>query len=296
MISFKMKRVLITGANSFVGTNIDKWLLKNPSDFSVDTVDTMNDIWKTSDFSKYDVVFHVAGIAHVDPKPEMAPLYYKVNRDLTIEIAKHAKEKGVKQFIFMSSGIVYHASKSLKGDVKTKDTLPNPNDFYGDSKLQAENGLKELESDAFKVCILRPPMIYGPGNKGNLPRLGWLATKTPIFPAWHNKRSMLYVENLAEFVKQCIVREMHGVFFPQNAEYSDTVEIVRLFAKEHGHKIWISRLFNPLVWIGSFFVPAIPKMFSDSYYVQDMSKYDFEYQLVSFEESIKGLEIRKTMK
>ena len=291
-----MKRVLITGANSFVGTNIEKWLLKNPSDFIVDTVDTMNDIWKTADFSKYDVVYHVAGIAHVDPKPEMAPLYYKVNRDLTIEIAKHAKEKGVKQFIFMSSGIVYHASKSLKGDIKTKDTKPNPNDFYGDSKLQAENGLKELGSDAFKVCILRPPMIYGHGNKGNLPRLGWLATKTPIFPEWHNKRSMLYVENLAEFVKQAILRELNGTFFPQNAEYSDTVEIVRQFAKEHGHKIWISKLFNPFVWIGSFFLPAIPKMFANSYYVQDMSKYDFEYQLVSFEDSIKGLEIRKTMK
>jgi UDP-glucose 4-epimerase len=291
-----MKKVLITGANSFVGINIEKWLMKTPEEFQVDTVDTMNDVWKQADFTKYDTVFHVAGIAHVDPKPEMAPLYYKVNRDLTVEIAKHAKENGVKQFIFMSSGIVYHASKSLKGDVKTKDTVPNPNDFYGDSKLQAENGLKELESPLFKVCILRPPMIYGPGNKGNLPRLGWLATKTPIFPAWHNKRSMLYVENLAEFVKQCIVRQMYGTFFPQNAEYSDTVEIVRQFAKEHNHKIWISKIFNPFVWLGSFFLPALPKMFSDSYYVQEMSKYDFDYQLVSFEDSIKGLEIRKTMK
>ena len=291
-----MKKVLITGANSFVGINTERWLMKTPDEFQVDTVDTMNDAWKQADFTQYDTVFHVAGIAHVDPKPEMAPLYYKVNRDLTIEIAKHAKENGVKQFIFMSSGIVYHASKSLKGDVKTKDTVPNPNDFYGDSKLKAENGLHELDSPYFCITILRPPMIYGPGNKGNLPRLGWLATKTPIFPAWHNKRSMLYIDNLAEFVKQCILRGMRGTFFPQNAEYSDTVEIVRQFAKEHNHKIWISKIFNPLVWIGSFFLPAIPKMFSDSYYVQEMSKYDFDYQLVSFEESIKGLEIRKTMK
>lgn len=291
-----MKNVLITGANSFVGTNIEKWLMREPDFFHVDTVDTMNEAWKQADYSRYDVVFHVAGIAHVDPKPEMAPLYYKVNRDLTVEIAQWAKDHGVKQFIFMSSGIVYKASKSLKGDVKAKDTQPEPNDFYGDSKLQAENGLKKLESPTFKVCILRPPMIYGPGNKGNLPRLGWLATKTPIFPAWHNKRSMLYIANLAEFVKQCIIREMSGVFFPQNAEYSDTVEIVRLFAKEHGHKIWISRLFNPLVWLGAKFLPAIPKMFADSYYVPEMSKYDFDYQIVSFKDSIKGLEIRKTMK
>ena len=290
-----MKRILITGANSFVGTNIEKWLIREPEQFQVDTVDTMNEAWKKADFTKYDVVFHVAGIAHVNPKLEMAPLYYKVNRDLTIEIANWAKEHGVKQFIYMSSKIVYHASKSLKGDWVRKDTKPDPNDFYGDSKLQAEKGLKGLQCNTFKVAIIRPPMIYGPGNKGNLPRLGWLAQKTPVFPAWHNKRSMLHVVNLAEFVKQITVREMSGTFFPQNAEYADTVEIVRLFAKEHGHKVWISRLFNPLVWLGAKFLPAIPKMFSDSYYVQEMSKMDFDYQVISFEESLKGLEIRKTM-
>lgn len=291
-----MKRVLITGAGSFVGTNIEKWLLRVPGEFEVDTVDTMNDAWKQVDYTKYDSVFHVAGIAHVDPKPEMAPLYYKVNRDLAIEVAKWAKEHGVKQFIYMSSGIVYHASKSLKGSVKTLETVPQPNDFYGDSKLQAEKGLHELECESFKICILRPPMIYGPGNKGNLPRLGYLATKVPVFPAWHNKRSMLHVNNLAEFVRQIILREMSGTFFPQNAELADTVEIVRHFAAEHGHRIWISRIFNPLVWLGSFFLPAIPKMFADSYYVPEMSKYDFDYQIVSFEESLKGLEIRKTMR
>ena len=182
-----------------------------------------------------------------------------------------------------------------QGDWVRKDTKPDPNDFYGDSKLQAEKGLKGLQCNTFKVAIIRPPMIYGPGNKGNLPRLGWLAQKTPVFPAWHNKRSMLHVVNLAEFVKQITVREMSGTFFPQNAEYADTVEIVRLFAKEHGHKVWISRLFNPLVWLGAKFLPAIPKMFSDSYYVQEMSKMDFDYQVISFEESLKGLEIRKTM-
>ena len=293
-----MKHVLVTGANSFVGTNIEQWLMKSPEDFQVDTVDTMNEAWKQADFSKYDVVFHVAGIAHVDPKPEMAPLYYKVNRDLAIEIAKWAKGHGVKQFIYMSSRIVYRASKSMKGNVTTIETEPDPNDFYGDSKLQAEKGLVNLNDNvnSMKVVILRPPMIYGPGNKGNLPRLAWLATKTPVFPAWHNKRSMLHVYNLAEFVKQIILREMEGTFFPQNAEYADTVEIVRQFAKEHGHKIWISRLFNPFVWLGSFFLSAIPKMFANSYYVQEMSQYDFDYQVISFEESLKGLDVRKTMR
>lgn len=291
-----MKKVLITGANSFVGMNIEMWLLQSPGEFAVDTVDTMNEAWKQADYTKYDAVFHVAGIAHVDPKPEMASLYYKVNRDFAIEVARWAKEHGVKQFIYMSSRIVYHASKDMKPNITTPETEPNPNDFYGDSKLQAEKGLNELACDTFKVAIIRPPMIYGPGNKGNLPRLAWLAQKTPIFPAWHNKRSMLHVYNLAEFIKQVIMRELSGTFYPQNAEYADTVEIVRCFAKEHGHKVWITKLLNPFVWLGSFFLPPIPKMFSDSYYVQEMSQYDFDYQVISFEDSLKGLDARKTMR
>lgn len=291
-----MKRVLITGANSFVGMNIEKWLIKNPDEFYVDTIDTMNEAWKQADYTKYDVVFHVAGIAHVDPKPEMAPLYYKVNRDLAIEVAKWAKEHGVKQFIYMSSRIVYHASKSMKANVTTPQTKPNPNDFYGDSKLQAEKGLNELACNTFKVAIIRPPMIYGPGNKGNLPRLAWLAQKTPVFPAWHNKRSMLHVFNLAEFIKQLIVHELGGVFFPQNAELADTVEMVRYFANEVGHKIWITRALNPFVWLGSFFISAIPKMFSDSYYLQEMSKYSFDYHVIEQEESLKGVGAKKQIK
>lgn len=286
-----MKKILITGANSYVGTNIECWLRKWPSEYLVDTVDTLNDAWKQTDFSSYDVVFHVAGIAHVDPKPEMAPLYYKVNRDLTLEIARWAKVGGVKQFIFMSSGIVYHASKSLAPNIINKSTKPAPNDFYGDSKLQAEQGLVDLKSPTFKIAILRPPMIYGPNCKGNFLRLGWLATKTPVFPAWHNKRSMLFIDNLAEFVKNIIDRESDGFFFPQNREFSDTVEIVRYFAHKYNKRIWISRVFNPFVLLGSCFLKSVPKMFSDSYYVPEMSKYDFEYQIVSLENSLKTLEI-----
>lgn len=210
-----------------------------------------------------------------------------MNRDLTIEVAKHAKEAGVKQFIFMSSQIVFHESQSLKSEVLTKDTLPNPNGFYGDSKLQAELGLHGLESPFFKVCILRPCMIYGPNAKGNFPRLAKLATKVPVFPAWHNKRSMLYIDNLAEFVKQCVDRELEGTFYPQNREQADTVEIIRYFAKAAGHKVWITRLLNPFVWLGSFVLQPINKMFATYYYEPSMSEYDFEYQLVSFEESLK---------
>ena len=278
--------ILITGAGSYVGTQVADWLKKD-GQFRVDAVDTFGENWKKADYSQYEVVYHVAGIAHVNADPKMEPLYYKVNRDLTIAIAKHAKEAGVKQFIFMSSMIVFHESQSLKAEVLTKDTAPNPNGFYGDSKLQAENGLKDLECETFKVCILRPPMIYGPNSKGNFPRLAKLACKTPIFPAWHNKRSMLFIDNLSEFVKQAILRQLSGTFYPQNRELADTVEIIRFFAKEAGLKVWITSLLNPFVWLGSFVLQPINKMFATYHYDPSMSEMDFDYQLVSFEESLK---------
>ncbi len=286
-----MKRVLITGANSFVGTSVEKWLSRFPEGYQIHTVDTFGDKWKTVDFSKYDVVFHVAGLAHVDPKPSMAPLYYKVNRDLTIDIANTAKENGVKQFIFMSSMIVFHTSKTLKSVVINADTQPDPNDFYGDSKLQAENGIRELESDDFKVTILRPCVIYGNNGKGNFQRLAHLAMRTPLFPEWHNKRSMLYIDNLCEFVKQSIDRNLSGIFHLQNREFADTVEIVKYFAQSNKHSILCSRVFNPLVAVGALVLKPLCKMFADQYYDPKLTSFDFEYQVVSFKDSLKKIQI-----
>lgn len=282
-----MLKVLITGAGSYVGESVRKYILSTTSDFEIDAVDTMGENWKKADYSKYDVVYHVAGIAHVNADPKLESLYYRVNRDLTIEVAKQAKGAGVKQFIFMSSQIVFHESQSLMPEILTKNTKENPNGFYGDSKFQAEKGLHELECDTFKISILRPPMIYGPNAKGNFSRLAVLACKTPMFPAYHNKRSILYIDNLAEFVKQVILRGMSGTFYPQNRELSDTVEIIRYFAKESDHKIWITSFFNPFVSVGSHFLQPINKMFATYYYDPEMSKMEFDYQLVSFEDSLK---------
>lgn len=294
-----MKKILITGAGSYVGESVRRYILAKDSSYRIDAVDTMGDNWKKADYTKYDVVFHVAGIAHVNADPKMEPLYYKVNCNLTIEVAKHAKAAGVRQFIFMSSQIVFHESQSLKAEVLTAETKPAPNGFYGNSKSQAENGLWNLVKNQkenstrsqggnqMKICILRPCMIYGPNAKGNFSRLAKLACKTPVFPEWHNKRSMLYIDNLAEFVKQAIERELEGTFYPQNRELADTVEIVRYFAKEAGHKIWITKLLNPFVWMGSLVLQPINKMFATYYYNPKMSKMEFDYQLVSFEESLK---------
>ena len=283
-----MTKILITGAGSYVGESVRQYLLSvYPGRYQIDAVDTKGDGWKNVDFSQYEVVYHVAGIAHVNADPKMEPLYYKVNRDLAVEVGEKAKKSGVKQFIFMSSQIVFHESRNLKSEVIRLDTQPAPNGFYGDSKLQAERGLHELETEDFKLCILRPPMIYGSGSKGNFPRLIKLSAKTPVFPAWHNRRSMLYIDNLAEFIHHAIDLQLSGTFYPQNRELSDTVEIIRYFAHAQGHKIWITRLLNPFVWLGSFVLQPLNKMFATYYYDPEMSKMPFDYQLVSLEESLK---------
>jgi UDP-glucose 4-epimerase len=278
-----MKKILITGANSYVGTNVEKWLMKDPYKYYVETLDMKDSNWKEFDFSKFDVVFHVAGIAHVSTKKNMRDLYFKVNRDLVIETAKMAKESGVKQFIFMSSMIVYNSrEKNITINTKAK-----PNNFYGLSKLQAEEGILPFQAEEFDICVLRPPMIYGPGSKGNFPKLIKLAKLTPIFPNICNKRSMLYIDNLAETIKYIINNNLKGIYFPQNNKYSCTSDIVHFFSNKFNDRIWFTRLLNPFVILLSKVSSTFNKLFSDSYYSMEMSKPIIDAIHVSLEESLK---------
>jgi nucleoside-diphosphate-sugar epimerase len=280
-----MKKILITGANSYIGTSLEKWLNQYPDLYSIDTIDMIDGSWKGKDFSAYDVVFHVAGIAHVSSNPKMKEIYYKVNRDLTIETAIKAKTEGIKQFIFMSSIIVYGDS-SISKRVIDKNTIPAPSDFYGDSKLQAEQGIKKLESENFKIVILRPPMIYGKGSKGNYPRLSKLARITPIFPDIDNERSMLHIDNLCEFIRIMIEQEESGLFCPQNAEYVKTSEMIKVIREIHGKKIIMTKLFNPIIRL-MFDIGAVRKVFGNLVYDQSMSDHDrFNYRIRDFRESI----------
>ena len=139
-----MKKILITGAGSYIGTSLEHWLAQYHSEYKVDTLDMQKDTWRVYDFSAYDVVFHVAGIAHADvghATEEQKQLYYAVNTDLAVETAQKAMVAGVKQFLFMSSMIVYGGCKEK---IITAATKPQPANFYGDSKWQADQRIQEL--------------------------------------------------------------------------------------------------------------------------------------------------------
>lgn len=288
-----MKKVLITGANSYIGVNVENWLSKWSEKYSVDTIDMIDGSWKDKDFSGFDCIYHVAGIAHSDNRKiskEKEKLYRSVNTDLAIAVAKKAADEGVKQFIFMSSAIVYGNSAPLgKEKMITKDTRPMPNNCYSDSKWQAELGLAKIDGD-MKICILRPPMIYGKGSKGNYPVLAKLANKLPIFPKVKNCRSMLYIENLCEFVRLMIENEEAGVFWPQNNEYSNTTEIVQMIGRTHGKRIATTSVFNWGLYILRLVTSLVDKAFGSLTYDQKMSEYKEDYRVVALEESIRRTE------
>src|SRR5699024_890541 len=273
-----MKKILITGKNSYIGGKFKEWVEQWPEEYEVTEISVRGDEWKEADFSSYDSILHVAGIAHNSSNPKLEDKYYHVNRDLTIEVAKKAKEDGAKQFIFMSSIIVY----GTKNEFIDKNTKPDPDNFYGDSKLQAEQGILPLQDELFNVAIIRPPMIYGKGSKGNYPLLSKLAQITPIFPDYYNQRSMLHIDNLCEFVKILIQNEEDGIFHPQNKEVVQTSEIIRLIAEHHNNLIWLSKIGNPLINMLCR-LNIIQKILGSLYYDESISNYKKgNYQLIDF--------------
>lgn len=264
-----MKRVLITGAGSYIGESVKEYLMATPDSYDVQSKDTMGWDPQPSDFEGYDVVFNVAGIAHIKETAENRHLYYDVNRDLVVNIARAAKAAGVKQFILLSTMSVYGM---VTGRI-TKDTQPNPVNAYGKSKLEADEKIKTLVDDSFKFACLRPPMVYGKGCKGNYQALRKFALKSPIFPNYKNERSMIYIGNLCEFVKGCIDFERGGLFFPQNGEYTRTSEMVKMIAEIHNKKIGRTKIFNWAIKICG--VNVVKKVFGDLVYekVDTVGKY-----------------------
>lgn len=272
-----MQKVLITGANSYIGTSFEKWMEQYTKEYQVETISVRGDSWKKKDFSEYDVVFHVAGIAHIKETKANRNLYYKVNRDLAYEVARKAKLEGVKHFIFLSSMSVY----GLETGVIYYNSPLIANNAYGKSKIAAEKLIYELVDSKFLVSIIRPPMVYGRECTGNYSKLRKLVLKTPIFPDIKNRRSMIYIDNLNWFIYYLISNRKKGKFNVQNQEYICTSSLAKDIANNNNKNIYLSKL------LGEIILKIVPKsrllgkMFGDLIYsVTDSEQIGFEsYQL-----------------
>ena len=268
-----MKKILITGANSFIGTSFENFIERNFSGgYLVDTVDMVDGRWREKSFSGYDAIFHVAGIAHIKETKKNAHLYYEINRDLAVEVAKKAKAEGVRQFVFLSSMNVYGTDVG----VITPDTQPAPKSNYGRSKLEAETLIGELSSENFKVCILRPPMVYGPGCKGNYQTLVKIVEKSFVFPRISNKRSLITIDNLVSFVKFSVDKELSGLYFPQNKDYVNTMDLAKKIAEDKNKKIYFSYVLGWGVFLLRPFFGVLKKAFGNLTY-KDTEKFDYCY-------------------
>ena len=277
-----LKKVLIFGAGSYIGESFARYAQGR---FDVTTVDSTNDQWQKLDFSGFDCVVYVAGIAHRKQNKSDGGIYYAVNRDLAVSAAQKAKAENVGQFVYFSS---LYAFGVTKGEISANtDSLPV--DPYALSKFEAEKLLEPMQSEDFKIAVVRPPMVYGPGSKGNFPQLVKMAKTLPLIPTVKNKRSMIFIDNLAEFLAIVIEERASGVLCPQNKDYVSTAKMMEEIVKHSGKKSFRFPLMNLPIFLFSPLSQSLQSAFGSLYYSPAVSKmpFDREYQLVDFEESIR---------
>jgi nucleoside-diphosphate-sugar epimerase len=285
-----MKKILITGVNSFVGNALESHLARFPGKYCVKKISLRDDKWKNHDLGAYDCIVHVSGIAHVPYTDSMAEKYMAVNRDLTLEFARAAKNAGARHFIFLSSMIVYGpAAPAGSTRVISPDTPPAPENAYGQSKLEAETGLFAMADEGFAVSALRVPTVYGRGCRGAYASIAKMARLLRLFPHCRGRRSVIYIENLSEAIRLIADERAGGIFFPQDSEYATTADFVREIRAAHGKKTHITNIFAPFIMLLAETGPA-RKIFGGIVYEMDMSRHPDNYRLFAFKEAVKRTE------
>lgn len=282
-----MKKILVLGKNGYVSGCFQTYM-KQFDDYIVEAISVRENFWEEMDFSIYDTIFNTTGLAHNDARKGTDQEFINLNVKLPAKLALKAKKDGCKQFIHMSSMIVYGSLHPLGDNEKyTADTIPNPNNIYGKSKLMGENELTKMQTENFSVAIIRSPLIYGEKAIDNFAKLVTYAGKLPIFPNIKNERSMIYADNLCELVRLIVDNNSSGLFYPQQEKYICTSDLVCDISIGLGHKIIITNLFNPILHFLSGKISVIDKVFGSEAYVMNISEhFNGRYRIVDYEESI----------
>ncbi|MDF2870893.1 MAG: putative UDP-glucose 4-epimerase [Anaerocolumna sp.] len=264
-----MKRVLVIGANSYIGKKFQDYVLKKiEAEIKVDMITAADGGWRKLELYEYDTILHLAAIVHKKNKKSLETMYDEVNHNLPVELARVAKESGVRQLIFMSTIAVFGDKESCI----TKNTMPKPVTYYGKSKLAAENDIIKLRNNNFKISIVRPPMVYGEGCKGNYAKLEKLARFTPIFPEYHNKRSIIHIDRLNECIYDLILTNHEGYVHPQDYNYLDTCSEIVKIRKRLNKKTKLLQGFSPQIKFVVNKFRMVSKLFGDLYYEEEVNE------------------------
>jgi UDP-glucose 4-epimerase len=282
-----MTRVLITGANSFVGTNFRKFSYFE----NIDELSLLDKRPEDIEFGKYDVVLHLAAIVHQSKKIDEAE-YYAVNRDLCLKVAEQSKKSGVKQFVFLSTLKVYRGFTD-SSELRNENSECFPDDAYGKSKYAAEIALKKLEDQGFTISIIRTPLIYGEGVKANMINLVKLVDTFPFLPFGkiENRRNFTFVENLVGFIDQIIIKRASGVFIVMDEKAYSTTELINFISNSLGKKILLFKFPKFLLHLGYFFFPEkLDRLYGSSEFENNKTRQQLNYNPpVSTEEGIRRM-------
>jgi nucleoside-diphosphate-sugar epimerase len=240
--------ILVTGIHGFVGTNLVKVYKRQHTIYGLDISYPKKDgvvntyAWDEVDrISNVDIIIHLAGKAHDTKNQINADEYYDINFGLTKKIFDWFLASNAKKFIFFSS--VKAAADTVNGKFLREDVIPLPKGPYGESKIAAENYILENLPNDKQVYILRPCMIHGPGNKGNLNLLYKIVTKGIPWPlgAFHNQRSFCSIDNISYVIESLIQKDIDsGIYQVADDKPLSTNELIELIAESLGQKasVW----------------------------------------------------------
>lgn len=286
-----MTKVLIVGQNGFVSQSFKRYMNKFIDMYELTFVSSRKNIWKKISFKGYDAVFNASGLAHANAKDGSDEDYFKINGKLPGEIAEKCKAEGVPLYISISSSIIYGDTSDLgKKKIIKKNTLPDPKGIYGKSKIMGENETIKYVGEQFQVAIIRPPMIYSEYAPENFELLCKFATRFPLIPDIYNEQSMIYADNFCELLRLIIDNQAGGIYYPQEKNFIQTSKLVKDIADSAGHKMAVTKIFNPILKLLAKRVRFIRKAFGSLVYDKEMSNhFEWNYCIVSYEETVERI-------